>query len=66
MPITTGFAFAAGSSVTDRAADETGLAAGGLLWLGEVEWPSPRALAWLEPVNARARLFRRREGEVLA
>lgn len=40
-----------------------GLAPGGLLWLGEAEWPSPRALARLEAVDARARLFRRREGE---
>jgi chemotaxis methyl-accepting protein methylase len=35
-----------------------GLAPGGLLWLGEAEWPSPGALARLEPVDAKARLFR--------
>ncbi len=35
-----------------------GLAPGGLLWLGEAEWPSPAAARVLEPVDKPARLFR--------
>jgi chemotaxis methyl-accepting protein methylase len=35
-----------------------GLAPGGLLWLGEAEWPSAAAARLLEPVDAPARLFR--------
>lgn len=38
------------------------LAPGGLLWLGEAEWPSPEAAAGLEVVDRRARLFRARPG----
>jgi chemotaxis methyl-accepting protein methylase len=34
---------------------------GGLLWLGEAEWPSPEVAHRLAPVNAGARLFRLRE-----
>lgn len=42
----------------------SGVASGGLLWLGEAEWPSPEAERRLAVVDRRARLFRaRREGE---
>ena len=37
------------------------LAPGGLLWLGEVEWPEAEIARELEVVDRRARLFRRRE-----
>ncbi len=37
-----------------------GLAPGGLLWLGESEWPSAEAARRLEVVDRRARLFRAR------
>lgn len=41
-----------------------GLAPGGLLWLGEAEWPSADAARRLEVVDRRARLFRARpEGD---
>ncbi len=41
----------------------SGVAPGGLLWLGEAEWPSPEAERRLAVVDRRARLFRaRREG----
>jgi chemotaxis protein methyltransferase CheR len=36
------------------------VAPGGLLWLGEAEWPAPELAAGLEVVDRRARLFRRR------
>jgi chemotaxis methyl-accepting protein methylase len=34
---------------------------GGLLWLGEAEWPSQELAPRLERVDGRARLFRLRE-----
>jgi chemotaxis methyl-accepting protein methylase len=38
------------------------LAPGGLLWLGEAEWPLPEIAAQLEVVDRKARLFRARGG----
>lgn len=40
----------------------TAVAPGGLLWLGEAEWPSAQLAADLEVVDRRARLFRANGG----